>query len=103
MGVMLRRILMALLVACLALPAVAAPVCHATPAAASHAMHHGQKQHEDSVPQLIHGCIGCVTPPRVDLAVALPPALPAIVPVPAALPHLATTRASPDTPPPRFV
>ncbi|MBC2664742.1 hypothetical protein H7F51_04325 [Novosphingobium flavum] len=112
---MLRRVLMALLVLCLALPAAALPVAHehtapAMPAhehhAAAHAMNgHDQRQPTDerhSPPVApAHDCIGCVAdsggiaamPPVVEWRGLAPrPALAA-----SGIGHLR----DPETPPPR--
>lgn len=57
---MIRRLLLALLVACLALPAAAAPL-HCAPAA--HGNGHDGTKHE-APPQAppAHDCIGCIAP-----------------------------------------
>lgn len=103
---MLQRLLMALLIACLALPAAAMPV-HGIPAsghdhgAMAHEHHVPVKQQQHGEPAKQHDCIGCIAPidglpmtaegdlsPSQQLRPALAPALLAI-------------RAGPETPPPR--
>lgn len=102
---MIRRLLLALLTLCLALPAAAMPLAHAMPAAhhvvaADHGHH--SRHHQQPDPQAAqHDCIGCIAPYS---AMGVVPA----VPVPASgdvVPGLANalpdTTAGPDTPPPK--
>ena len=103
---MLQRLLMALLIACLALPAAAMPL-HGSPAsghdhaAMAHEHHAPVKQQQQDEPATQHDCIGCIAPidglpmtvggdlsPSRQLRPALAPALLAI-------------RAGPETPPTR--
>jgi len=61
---MLRRLLMALLVTCLAIPAVAMPV-HCLPdrqPMAHHGMDHSGKQQAPVTVAKMHDCIGCIAP-----------------------------------------
>jgi len=65
----LNRILLTLLFALLAVPAVAMPVMHGAPAepvAQAHVGHHGIPGHDDPAKAqerpAFHGCIGCIAP-----------------------------------------
>ena len=97
---MIRRLLLALLVACLALPAAAAPLhCAQASAAAMHGDGHHREAPQQAMPA--HDCIGCVAP-FADAAPMLasewyPPSPRLIL---SALP-LARQASGPDTPPPR--
>lgn len=102
---MVRRILFALLVACLALPAVAAPT-HCAPPSGHHAtqgqQHHPAKPAPIDRDQVIHGCIGCAAPSGLQAQVT-PPIVTFVVRVavaPSTL--LPNPRDGPDTPPPRL-
>ncbi|RHW19379.1 hypothetical protein D1610_04570 [Sphingomonas gilva] len=98
---MLLRLLLAALVACLSLPAVAAPVCHAPQATEVEPHgHHAPDREERAAPA--HMCIGCIPPAARLSAVGepLPPmALPSIIPVDN---MTAGRRVRPDLPPPRL-
>lgn len=101
---MLARLLLAILAACLSLPAVAMPVSHSAPTeqaaeAMAHDCHKPAKQQDNSASK--HDCIGCIA--RYDGVAAAqlaapqsgkPPSVRLRVQVP-------MTRAGPDTPPPR--
>jgi hypothetical protein len=98
---MLHRLLIAILLACLAIPAVATPVSHGAQVAqnATSDCHTPVQKSGGHVQK--HECIGCIA--RYDgIACSAPLALPAepqaAVPLSAQLPQ---TRAGPDTPPPR--
>lgn len=101
---MLSRLLLALLGACLSLPALAMPVLHAAPTehvaeSVAGDCHKPAKQQGDHAQK--HECIGCIA--RYDgLAEA---AVIALLPEPLPTTRLAVqlpqTRAGPDTPPPR--
>ncbi len=104
MPLMLTRLLLTLLAACLSLPAIAAPVSHGA-AAEHHAQtaagdcHQPASQPGDQVQK--HECIGCIA--RYDGMVSVAfAALPA-EPLPQAhfAAQYAQIRAGPDTPPPR--
>jgi hypothetical protein len=106
---MFRRLLMTLLIACLALPAMAAPLCHQpAPVAAAHeghATHHENGDQEntdtDQLPSLaLHGCIGCAVPHSARL-IAVAPVSPDAMRV-ATRHHLPVgDHTVPDPPPPR--
>lgn len=99
---MIARTLLALLLVCLALPAMAAPMVHDPhPAQAKHSTHHrdipAQPQRAPA-----HDCIGCIPPTQGDARIAftvrhmLPldaRSADAVVP--------SGTKACPDTPPPK--
>ena len=102
---MLLRILLAALVACLSLPAMAAPVCHAPEVTAA------QPQHDHHAPATpdreeratpTHMCIGCI-PPAARLGAVGEPMPPAVI-VTFVLTHgLPDGRAlRPAVPPPRL-
>ena len=63
---MLRRLFLALLIACLAAPAVAMPVHCAPPAhqqaMAHHGGHHGGTNQAPAPAPAQHDCIGCIAP-----------------------------------------
>jgi len=100
----LSRLILALLLACLALPATAAMPCHDDAAMPAMAMEHhapAGSDHRDSA-VAAHVCIGCVPPSswrRVAQApfVPTPPLVVDWTPAPLAL-H---TTSRPTTPPPR--
>ena len=106
-ALMIKRLLMIVLIACLAIPAVAAPLCHSVGQPSPVAVHHGG--HHDSTPtapwekaQLIHGCIGCIAPLYSSLQ---PRELKRMLAIPksSSIAHgLPRSRDGPDTPPPRF-
>lgn len=100
------RFLFALLIACLTMPALAAPHCTPAPAAGvtSHEAHHGDPKpaHEPGQMMRSHDCIGCIAP--IDglkrPVLALRPAAPVL--------HMARTgqghdglTPQPATPPPK--
>ena len=106
---MFRRLLMTLLIACLALPAAAMPLVHGqAPAPQHHAMmmaghehhapnHQTQPQHQAAQ----HDCIGCIAPLGGLAAPAAQLLSPAALPRPALADRLGAMRAGPETPPPR--
>lgn len=104
---MIRRLLLALLAFCLALPAAAAPALHCAPAGVAAASgHHGHSQHRREDPPrhaqpTAHDCIGCIAP----LAGAAPSAdaerLAAAPPEARAAAPIVGRVSGPDTPPPR--
>lgn len=106
---MLRRLLLALLIACLAAPAMAAPGVHlpvhrhTAPSAAMHAHHQAPPAtpREDAACGTAHECIGCLA--RYDGVAPL--ATPGLTPVsplqPRASVQLVGARYGPETPPPR--
>jgi hypothetical protein len=103
---MIRRLLIALLIACLAIPAVASPL-HCASQVSSAAMPDGaQHQHGDhhKTPGPVtemHDCIGCIAPSAGIGAAAEPVWLRAPVPHGRILLPIAGTIRGPDTPPPR--
>lgn len=107
---MLRRFLLALLIACLAAPAMAAPAVHApqhrhhAPAAMAMHEHHAALPatgEDESGCGVQHQCIGCVA--RYDGVTV--PAAPIVLPVARAIPDPtappAAAHSGPATPPPR--
>lgn len=103
---MLRRMLMALLIACLAAPALAMPA-HVMPPALDgmsghHAMHHHSRPHEAPAGEMrSHECIGCIAPAAPLPLVATPiiagrPLLGSGI-----APFRALAPPAPETPPPR--
>jgi len=110
---MFRRLLMTLLIACLALPAAAMPLVHGpAPAPQLQPQHHatmmaGHEHHapaRHSEPQhqaAQHDCIGCIAPLAGLAAPALQHLQPAELPRPALADRLGATRTGPETPPPR--
>ncbi len=109
---MLARLLLSLLLACLAFPAMAAPHCDPAPAmtrahaAQGHeAMHHRQAPAPADSPSLHHDCIGCIAP------IARAAYRPEQEPLYAALPvrpltdtdGFARSSGAPETPPPRHL
>jgi len=100
---MIRRLLLALLVACLALPAAAAPLhCAQTTVVVAHGeVHHGKKHEAPQQVTPAHDCIGCIAPfagPAPALASVWYPPSPILTGGP--LP-VARQVSGPDTPPPK--
>lgn len=98
---MLRRLCLLLLMACLALPAMAAPLhCAPAPTIAA-AAHHGHHSEKAPVQAPQHDCIGCIAP----FASSSAPDRTDLPPVSREKPHddlrLAGPVHDPDTPPPR--
>ena len=108
---MLRRLLLALLIACLAFPAAAMPMLHSgmdRESEAHHAMmahehHHAMpaSDHDDGMAGQMHDCIGCMA--RYDgLALPEAPFVPAeLVRCIAGPAQIAGSGPGPETPPPR--
>ena len=104
---MLRRIILALCILLLPLPAVAAPFCHEQTQAqqqhAAHATHEDESSpkgpHEQSS-QSLHGCIGCAAPMN-DVALAPVKALEPFAVTPKIVRALAGTAIRPALRPPR--
>lgn len=100
---MIGRLILALLLSCVALPATAAMPCHDDAMPATMAMSHqsGTSDHQDRA-LIAHVCIGCVPPSSWRSAeVAPPPLARAAAPI-AQLPSLLIgERSKPKTPPPR--
>lgn len=96
---MFRRLWLALLMACLALPAMAAPLHCVSVAQAS--AHHGHREQDKASPPQQHDCIGCIAP----FAALTAPDTATLPPVAREKPHddlrLARAASGPDTPPPR--
>lgn len=103
---MLRRVLLALVMICIAVPAAAAPLLHGQTAHAASGCHEAAAQkahHSDSgAPMAQHDGICCAAFYGAPAA-ALPP-LPALSPAPRALAMagIAQPRAGPEAPPPKF-
>lgn len=104
---MIRQMFMALLALALALPALAAPLDHASPLAAPVAAAHGHHDHHSSPASPAtpghkgkHECIGCIvvlnTPPSQPVILD-PLATPGLVLVAVRAPW----EGKPDTPPPK--
>jgi len=102
---MIRRLLLALLAFCLALPAAAAPL-HCPPAETmATSGHHGHSRHKREDPprhaQPAHDCIGCIAPlagvPRPMAATRFAAVPPEARPTPPIVGRVS----GPDTPPPR--
>ena len=107
MGHMLRRLFMALLIVCLAAPAMAAPLHCAPPMPAHsagmshHGMRHGHGQEVPAQPAKSHDCIGCIAPASDS---AVPPAagsMPKPLLSAQETPFSALASPAPETPPPR--
>lgn len=111
---MLPRIALALLIACLALPAMAMPLCRPAPpshamtmamAGMDHGMHgrdHGDPRRDDAddAGSAMHGCIGCIARPT-PLTVARPPMAPVAIAHPQPAARMDGMAPPPSTPPPR--
>ena len=101
---MIRRLLLALLTLCLALPAAAMPLAHARPAqhhaAAADQGHHSHHGQPDQSPAP-HDCIGCIAPYAAIAAVPAAPALFSAIVLPGLANALPDATARPDTPPPK--
>lgn len=105
---MLRRMVLALLTLCLALPTLS-PVAAMSLERASLAMeHHGHQQpdsnrHHDQGQQTgKHECIGCAAPVGGGTVAAETPLPRSLVARPPLAARLTDTRNGPDTPPPRM-
>lgn len=99
---MLLRILLAALVACLSLPAMAAPVCHAPEVTAveQHG-HHAPAPDREERAAPTHMCIGCI-PPASRLSATSDPLAPVALPVRILPDDMTDGRAIlPALPPPR--
>jgi len=97
---MLARLLLALLIAILPMPAAAA--CHAAPAPSATAHHHGMKHEPVKQLPAEQLCIGCVAPATARAPELAPPlAFARVETAPAYLPGAARISAPPATPPPR--
>jgi hypothetical protein len=101
---MLRRLLLALLTICLAVPAMAAPT-HCLPqpiaAMAMHHSHHGEHKQAPQPVSATHDCIGCIAPyAGIPPMASAPPRLGMTAP-PLAIVWAMPSLAAPDTPPPR--
>jgi hypothetical protein len=101
---MLLRILLAALVACLSLPAMAAPLCHApeVTAAEQHG-HHAPAPDREERAAPTHMCIGCI-PPASKASVPADPLLPVALPTRLFADDMTDGRSDrPAIPPPRLV
>lgn len=102
---MLARLMLALLIALLPMPAAAAPACHTPAPAAETASHHHVPAKQEPVKQLPHEqlCIGCVAPATARAPqLAAPLSYPRADAPPAVLSGIARAALPPATPPPRF-
>ncbi|WP_448663587.1 hypothetical protein ACG3SL_02625 [Sphingomonas sp. CJ20] len=74
---MLVRLLLALLIALLPLPAAAAPACHAETPASTATAHHGHAGKQEDAPArqapAEHLCVGCVAPATARAPWIAPP------------------------------
>ncbi|MDD3799849.1 MAG: hypothetical protein PHE36_11815 [Novosphingobium sp.] len=108
---MLRRLFLALLTLCLALPAAAMPLeqpaalsAGAPAAVASMAMDNGGPCHPQGGKAALgmsHDCIGCIAPYQAAPRLAEPFAVRGAIPRPLDTIRLPAFRAGPETPPPR--
>lgn len=108
---MLRRFLMAVLIACLAIPAAAMPLAHPAavvedaPAAAAMDCHGksapAPAHHQQTPAPMKHDCIGCIAPLGFAPAASAPLALSGQPPVSVLVSAAALARSGPDTPPPK--
>lgn len=111
---MLRRFLLAVLIACLAVPAAAMPLAHPVmeaPAATAEMSHaataavdcHGKPapHHQQTPAPAKHDCIGCIAPLGFLPAATAPLMLAGQPPIPALVTNAALARAGPETPPPK--
>ena len=106
---MLARLILTLLLAAFALPAMAAAPCHDTPAPMVMAPHHampGVPRHEDGGRDdgaiVAHACIGCIPPSTMaPRAVSHPPIATDTMLIGAIVPFAARGAPAPATPPPR--
>jgi hypothetical protein len=101
---MLARLILSLLLAAFALPAMAAAPCHDTPAPMVMAPHHSMPAtpgHDDGA-IMAHACIGCIPPSSMEPRAISHPTIPDdIVRVEIASRFDAGRPAAPTTPPPR--
>jgi hypothetical protein len=100
---MVLRILLAALVACLSLPAMAAPACHAPETATieQHGHHAPSTPDREERATPVHVCIGCV-PPASRLSATVEPLPPVALPVRIIADDMMRGRAIlPALPPPR--
>lgn len=99
----LGRLILALLLLCVALPATAAMPCHddKMPAAMTMSKQSGTADHQDKA-MMAHVCIGCVPPSSWRSAeVAPPPLAHAVAPIAQLSSLLISDQSKPKTPPPR--
>jgi hypothetical protein len=100
----LGRLILALLLLCVALPATAAMPCHDDKMPVAMAMPHqtGTADHQDKA-MMAHVCIGCVPPSSWrGASIASSPLLSAAIPVAQPASALIGARTRPTTPPPRM-
>ena len=106
---MLARLILTLLLAAFALPAMAASPCHDAPVVMAMAPHHsmpampGQEdgRHDDKT-IVAHACIGCIPPSSMAPRVISHPVIPGgRMPMEAIAPFDMGTPSTPATPPPR--
>ena len=106
---MLARLILSLLLAAFAFPAMAAPACHDAPAPVAAAMtdmaHHSMPatpRHEDKA-VLVHACIGCIPPSSLKTGAALAPLPPSSdLRMARIVPFRSGGTSAPATPPPRL-
>jgi hypothetical protein len=104
---MIRRVLLMLLLAWLAVPATAMPVLHEAPAAqgaSAHGCHDAPApNHEGKPTQAMHGCIGCIAPLHgLERAASRGEPLRPLLRIPALAYFPAGAHTVPDPPPPRL-
>jgi hypothetical protein len=107
MNAMIRRLFTVLLALCLAMPAMAMPLVHATAGpsqAADHAAghhEHGDRQQPVNPNHAAHQCIGCIASFAPATAQARLAPLAGVVEAPGGTTGLDPHQTSPEPPPPR--
>lgn len=108
---MIRRVLLLLLLAWIAVPATAMPVLHEAPAAqgaSAQGCHEApadnpMPMHDDKQAEAAHGCIGCIPPLHgLERTAAREEPLRPLLRIPALADFPAGARIVPDPPPPRL-
>jgi hypothetical protein len=100
------RLLLALLIACLAFPAMATPHCAEPSPATTMTMDHGKMHHAPAPvkPAPVHDCIGCIPPTHgLDRVTAPHRFVLDANHVQALAPLTAAAPSAPDTPPPKHL
>ncbi|MDB5707131.1 MAG: hypothetical protein JWN66_4247 [Sphingomonas bacterium] len=106
---MIARLILSLLLAAFALPAMAAPACHDAPAPMAAPMTDMPHHSTPAVPQhgdkavLEHACIGCIPPSSLKAGAALAPLPPSSdIRVARIVPFRPGGTSAPATPPPQL-